>query len=540
MIATASPLTQTFRAPAVRATRPSHRWSSTRWLAILFALTSATFLIHGYHPLADDGGLYAAGIELKLNPALFPYYTVFVTEHLHFSLFAPTLAAFVRLTHLSLAWTLLLVDILSVFCTLLSALAVLRRIISTEFSRLAGLCLFGAFWTLPIAGTSLFLMDPFLTARSFSTPLSLLAIAFALDAWPTLSADRVRSSFRSPFACIFSLVLAALFHPLMATYAFAFVLSLRLTRLPHRLHVSALFLTAIILLAATVHAAAPPETPALILAAHSRSYWFLGQWRWFELFGLAGPLAILTLILSRSQRTSTVANLCRACLAIGGTAVLVALLFAHRDAATHLVARLQPLRSFLFVYQVMTLLLGVTMMQVILNARRRSRSAFARATLSTLPAVSLLLLAAIMFSAQRLTLAASAHLELPFTTPRNAWTQAFLWARDNTPVDAVFALDADYIDQPGEDAQTFRATARRSALPDFSKDGGEAAITPALAPLWLTGSLAQTNLSADTDALRDARLLPLHATWMILRSTAVTTHPCPYSNPIVKVCRLKP
>ena len=111
---------------------------------------------------------------------------------------------------------------------------------------------------------------------------------------------------------------------------------------------------------------------------------------------------------------------------------------------------------------------------------------------------------------------------------------AFLWARDNTPVNALFALDADYISLPGEDAQTFRATAQRSALPDYSKDGGEASITPSLATLWQQGVTAQTNLSPNPTPGRDARLLPLGVTWLALRSTAVTTHPCPYDNGTVR------
>jgi hypothetical protein len=148
-----------------------------------------------------------------------------------------------------------------------------------------------------------------------------------------------------------------------------------------------------------------------------------------------------------------------------------------------------------------------------------------------------------MFACQRRTFPASPHLELrarAATNPRNnPWSRAFLWARDNTPVNALFALDADYISIPGEDAQSFRATAQRSALPDYSKDGGEASITPSLAALWQQGVNAQTNLSIEPDAARDARLLPLGVTWMTLRSTAVTAHPCPYDNGTVKLCKLE-
>ena len=88
-------------------------WSRSTWTAFLIGLTLLTVLVHGYHPLAEDGGLYVAGVEYTLDHSLFPNYTDFVREHLRFSLFAPMVATMVRLTHLSLAWVLFLIDLLS-------------------------------------------------------------------------------------------------------------------------------------------------------------------------------------------------------------------------------------------------------------------------------------------------------------------------------------------------------------------------------------------------------------------------------------------
>ena len=53
-------------------------------------------------------------------------------------------------------------------------------------------------------------------------------------------------------------------------------------------------------------------------------------------------------------------------------------------------------------------------------------------------------------------------------------------------------LDSHYITSPGEDAQSFRAIAERSAMPDYSKDGGEASIMPGLTSAWMSGVVAQT------------------------------------------------
>jgi len=502
----------------------------------LVALAAVTLLLNGYHPLAEDGGLYVAGVQLTLDPTLFPHYTVFVSEHLHFSIFAPVLASLVHLTHLSLAWVLLLTDLFSLWVTFYAAHRILQHTISSEAAQLAGLCLLSVFWTLPIAGTSLLLMDPYVTARSLSTPLSLLALAFALED---------RTNLRPLLNSALYLILAAAFHPLMAAYAFAFVLVLRLTRLRQRALAYAILTLSALALAAVLQTVAPTETPAIIAAEKSRYYWFLSQWQWFELLGLAGPLAVLAALLTRYRNqadplNTAAATLCRACIAIGSIATLVALLFAHEGSRSHLVARMQPLRVFLLIYAIMTLLLGATLTQLALEARQRLNSNLPRRALASLPTVIILALAATMFYVQRQTFPASEHLEFPSRTQQNPnpWVQAFLWARDNTPPEALFALDTKYVNEDGEDAQTFRPIALRSALPDFSKDGGEAAITPSLATQWLQGAVAQTNLSTETDAVRDAHLLPLGVTWMVLHAAAPTAHECPYNNGVIKVCSL--
>jgi hypothetical protein len=513
-------------------------WQRSTWIALLLLLTLATLLINGYHPLAEDGGLYVAGVQLTLNPSLFPHYTVFVSEHLHFSVFAPVLAVLVHLTHLSLAWVLLLTNLFSLWLTFLAAHRLLQRAIANEVAEFAGLCLLAAFWTLPIAGTSLLLMDPYVTARSLSTPLSLLAVAFALDERPTL---------HPLFWSALCLILAAAFHPLMAAYAFAFVLVLRVTRLRQRYLAYAILAISAIALAAVIQTVAPTESPAIVAAEKSRYYWFLSQWQWFELLGLAGPLGVLAALLRRYRRhpnpfNDAAATLCRASIALGSIATLIALLFAHESSRAHLVARVQPLRVFLLIYAVMTLLLGATLTQLVLETRQRLHSQISRTALTACPMVILVALSATMFYVQRQTFPASQHLEFPWRAKSNPnpWVQAFLWCRENSRPDALFALDAKYVNEDGEDAQTFRPIALRSALPDFSKDGGEAAITPSLATQWQQGANAQVDLSTETDSLRDARLLPFDVTWMVLHAKAPTAHPCPYNNGVIKVCSLTP
>jgi len=154
----------------------------------------------------------------------------------------------------------------------------------------------------------------------------------------------------------------------------------------------------------------------------------------------------------------------------------------------------------------------------------------------------LLAAALAMLFAQLREFPSSAHVELPwrFQATQNPWVRAFLWCRDNTPQNALFALDGHYITTPGEDAQSFRAIAQRSVLPDFSKDGGEAAITPHLAKEWGKGFTAQVDLDQQTAPQLRARLAPYGVDWLVLRSDSPATLNCPYENEMVKVCRLQP
>ncbi len=53
---------------------PDERSAATANVGVVAAtvLTAVAFVIHGYHPYADDGGIYLIGIKKTLNPALIP------------------------------------------------------------------------------------------------------------------------------------------------------------------------------------------------------------------------------------------------------------------------------------------------------------------------------------------------------------------------------------------------------------------------------------------------------------------------------------
>lgn len=494
-------------------------------------LTLLALVVHGYHPYAEDGGLYIAEIKHLLDPTLYPSGTEFVTGHLGISLFAPMVASLVRISHIPLSMMLLLLHLASFWLVLFAAYLLAARCFGSQEARVGAVVLLAIWITLPIAGTSLMLMDPYVTARSFSTPFVLLALVGMLEFFLPRQRSPARN-WRAMALCFLALTIAAAMHPLMAAYGLGCVLVLGCTSAPSRLvrlvGTATLCVTALAV-ATAIQALSPPETATYLQVAITRYYWFPAAWHSYEQFGLAAPLIVLAAVGFRSsEKKDDAAKLALARMAVvcGSAAVGIAALFARQGLATHMVARLQPLRIFQIVYVVMILVVGAALTEWVLQQRIwRWLTVFG-------------LLAAVMLFAERQTFPASAHLELPWITPENSWEQAFVWIKQNTPKAALFALDAHYITRPGEDAQSFRAIAERSALPDYSKDGGLAAITPELTSAWKIGEIAQTNLSTESDAQRLAALRPLGVSWVVLEQHAVTEFTCVYANEAVKVCRL--
>ncbi len=507
--------------------------SDGRFAATLVtALTFFAILVHGYHPYAEDGGLYLAGVERLLDPALFPHGTAFVLEPTRLSVFAPAIAALVRATHLGLAVVVFGVHVISVWVTLFAAWMLACRCWASRPARAGAVVLLACWLSLPVAGTALVWMDPYLTARSFSTPCMVLALVWLLD---VTSAAGISARRNSLLRCIAALVVAAAMHPLMGGYAIfaaAILGCVRSASRGVRLGGIGLIVASAIGAAAILQATGRPESAEYARVALTRTYWFPAAWSWYEWIGLIAPLAILGFFAMRQSDTQSVrpatCPLARMAFVSGVTGSVVAILFAHAGSSSHLVARLQPLRVFHIVYLVMVLLLGAKLGEALKWRLWRWSGATA-------------LLAGIMFFGARNSFPDSPHLELPGTVARNPWVEAFVWIRDHTPRDAVFALDPDYINSPQEDAQCFRAIAERSALADYSKDGGEASIAPDLTEEWVAGQRGQQGLNAagTTDDSRLAALTPLGVTWVVLNAPTPTDLDCPYSNSAVKVCRLR-
>jgi hypothetical protein len=477
----------------------------------LALLTPFVLLIHGYHPYADDAGIYVAGIRKILDPALFGVDSSFVLAHTRLSIFSRLFAGSLRLFHLPLEMGLLAAYLLSIFAFLLGCFRLSQRIYRDTQLRWGATLFAGALFTLPVAATALWVMDPYVTARSFSTPISL----FALTAYIDRNWKRTASWF----------MVAAMLHPLMAAYLAAFLVAYALVSSNRWPWLAAACLGAFAgcttIYLATRHATLPEGYREAVL---TRTYFFLSFWRWYEVPGLVVPLMMMLVAAYRTHNI-VVRDLCISCIATGVTASAISACFIHTSGSFFL-ARIQPLRAFHLIYIIGVLLLGAFLANLL-----RRKAAAVGVTL-------LLLVSGLMMTVQKQFYTVSARIEWPFAAPRNPWQQAFLWIRENTPQNAVFALDSNYTKIASEDTQGFRATAVRSALVDELKDGGVVAIFPKLAPLWKSQRDLEMGLDRISDEERAARLRPAGVTWLLLSADAETHLNCPYRNAAVAVCSL--
>ena len=481
---------------------------------VLLALSILTLFIHGYHPYVEDAEIYLPGVERILNPSLFPVGQEFFQSHASMTLFPNLVAGSIRISHVSFEVGLFVWHLASIVMLLLGCWKLSTLCFPTTRARMGSVALIAGMLSLPVAGTALYIMDQYLNPRN----LAAFAVIFAVAA--TLESKYVRT--------LLWLVFAGSMHPLMWTYAFSFcALLIILQRYETRLWTVASRKAAEI--TAAVFPLAIPLTqasPAYHEAAKLHAYHYIQHWAWYELLGLAAPVALFYwfCIIARAKGWTNIVRLCRAFI-IYDVVYIVAALVVDLPQRFESLARLQPLRSLHLLYMVMFVIMGGLLGEFVLKNRVWRWIAL------------FVPLAAGMYFAQRQLFPASATVEWPGRSPKNPWAQAFLWARLNTPVDAVFAMDPNYMHIEGEDEIGFRCLAQRSRLADNTKDNGVVSMFPPLADRWLNEVQAQSPWSQLT--LPDfARLRQkFGANWLILRQPGVTGLECPYQNSAVRICR---
>ena len=480
----------------------------------ILALTAAALLIGGYHIGVEDAEIYLPAATKLLHPNLYPYASEFFLSHGHLSLFGVVLAATAKLAHISIDWSVFVWYIATLFVTLSSCWLFLRACFSSPHARWSAMLVATAVLTMPAANTGLLLVDPYLTARSFSTPLAMLSLTWFLER-------------RYAYACI-AVLLTALFHPQMVLYVVFLWTAIWASE---RIHSQVgepvpVPVSALALIPGGFHFS--PARGNYREALFSRDYFFLYNWTWYHWLGLLAPLAILA-SLWRLDLRGTRPSFRLICLALipFGLISIASAAFICSSPDFEMFVRVQPLRSFHLITLLFVLLLAGVLGEY-LAAKRK-----------WLPLVFCLPLAAGMFLAARNTYPHSAHIEVPSNTSSNPWVATLLWIRANTPDDAVFAVDSRYFKEAPVDVHGFRSISQRSALADYYKDSGVVSLFPDLADEWKHMSDATYGLNhfsrAQFESLRNQ--YP-EVSWTVIHGAAPAGLDCPYQKNSFEVCRM--
>lgn len=467
----------------------------------LLCLTAAALLIHGYHLGIEDMAVYLPAIKKLINPALYPFDANFFILYTQWTSFHRAVAASATFTHIPLDWLLFLYHILSIFLVLLGCLQLSRKCFREPVAQWAGVTMIATLLTLPVAGTALFIVDQHLHPRTFATAFLLFGAVAVLE--------------RRPIALLW-IFLTAMCHPTMAVYG--------------TFHLAVLAWAGPVAEPALALAAppfGPPANPIWREVMSHRDFQYPFRWAWYEWLGALAPIAFLEYFarLGRREQMPVFARVCRR-FAISTSLGIAGAVFFTEFFPSQTWARLEPMRILHFTYIVFLLSSGALLGKYVLHARPL------RWALLFVP------LACTMFYFQRQEFPSSYHIEWPGRAPRNAWVQAFDWARENTPRDALFALDPLYMKRPGEDYYGFRGFAERSMMADNGKDPSVVEVFPNLAWQWKLEVSARENWEHFTLADFERLKKNYGVTWVIVERPGVAGLRCPYSNDVVMVCQI--
>jgi hypothetical protein len=490
--------------------------------ALFFTLLG--FAVMGYHPGAEDDGVYLAAVKADLNPALFPHDADFFRVQLQATLFDRWMAGFVRSTGMPVAWAELLWHVLSLFFILWACIRIARALFPEPTAQWTAVALVAAMFTLPVAGTALTLVDQYLHPRALATALILIAVAQILAG---------RRWVAMPL-----LLVAFLLHPIMAAFGASFCFLLTVTTAEPRHRWFALMSRGmrrgmrraeVPVSAATVPLAWVFESPnpAWRHALDAKDYLHLSRWAWYEWLGALAPIFLFWLLWRVAQRLNdkVVARFALAVFAYGVFQFAFALIVFANPSLVRLMP-MQPMRFLHLVYFFLILSGGGLLGKYLLKANLRRWALF------------LLVINLGMFYAQRQLFSGNSHLELPGQPTANPWLQAFNWIRQNTPAGAYFAVGPAYMSQPGEDFLSFRALAERSMLADAHKDTALATQVPELAPLWERQVAAQEGWQSFHLADFQRLKTQFGVDWVLVRYPEPAGLTRRWHNGILAVCQI--
>ncbi|HEY6765519.1 MAG TPA: hypothetical protein VI386_12160 [Candidatus Sulfotelmatobacter sp.] len=476
----------------------------------MLLLTAAALLVHGYHPYAEDAEIYLPGIERILNPALFPTGREFFASHASLTFFPNVIAFSLRAFHLPMEAGIFLWHMLSIFLLLLACWKLSGVLFADVRARWAGVGLVAALFTIPVAGTALYIMDQYLNPRNLAVFCAVFAVAGCLE--------------KKYVRAVVWLGLSGSVHPLMTGFAGSFCALLWMT---DRIRGEKPGVVKLFFVLPFGISLLPPTSAAYHVAALQHDFHYIGVWHWYEWLGVSGPMALRWWFyrVGVRQRREGLSRLCGGLLFYGLIFFVAAMVIDLLPARFESLTRFQLLRSFHLIYIVLFLVMGGFAGEYVLK-----KSAW-RWMVLFIP------LGAGMFAAQRELFPASAHVEWPGIAPRNPWAQTFVWVREHTPVEAVFALDPRFMQVAGEDAIGFRCLAQRSRMADDTKDSGAVSMFPPLAEDWWDQVQAQTPWESLQLAAFERLKARYGVGWIVVRRSVAGVE-CVYENQGLRVCRV--
>lgn len=488
---------------------------------LLFSLLG--FLVMGYHPGAEDDGVYLSAVKAAVHPYLYPHDAPFFKVQMRYSVFDGWMAHFVRATGMSIAWSELLWQFVSISLIMWACWRILCRLFPETPARWGGMAMLSAMLTLPVAGTGIYIADQYLHPRNPATGLILFAV------------ERILA--RRRLQAISLLLVATLLHPLMGAFGISFCLVLALSssdRLGGWIRAwRATRERATPVTVAPAVALIPfgwmfkPPAAAWLQAMQSRHWFWLYRWTWYEWLGAIGPLVLFWVLArwARRRGDETLARFSFAVLIYGVFQQIIALVLCGVPAFLVL-STLEPMRYLQLVYLFLAAIGGALVGRHLLRGRLLRWMVF-------LPVAN-----GAMFAAQRQLFAASPHIEWPGRTSRNPWLGAFEWSRMNAPRDAYFALGPRYMAEPMEDMHSFRALAERSVLADEIKDGSVMSKAPELSATWQSQVRAQAGWRgfrlADFERLKST----FGVDWVLLDFSPPRGLDCRWHTGLLSACRI--
>ena len=184
-------------------------------------------------------------------------------------------------------------------------------------------------------------------------------------------------------------------------------------------------------------------------ALYARDFYFLFTWTWYDWLGLHCTARNSRPGSGRRSRAGP-----RPHLPASASGVipygLLSMLAAAVISSSHIFdmyARLQPLRCFHLITFVFLIFLGGVVGEY--AAHNRPLGSFPRSALASPHSC---------FSLSATSTEQVPHIEWPWVrNSSNAWVNTLFWVRHNTPRDAVFAVDSRYFNDDGVDNHGFRA-----------------------------------------------------------------------------------